>query len=140
MVARESQLGARLARAVAAFGVALGLAACAARWYTTPTFSGAAEHGVWIERDVLCSLASSAVALASGVFAGRSLGPGALAAGSPLLRVAIWLGLGLFFLAVWAHYLFLLTLLIAPTHAFAALRVLALWTSWRSDVQLNRRR
>ena len=140
MVARELQLGARLARAVAAFGVALVLAACAARWYTTPTFSGAPEHAIWIERDVLCSLASGAVALASGAFAGSSFGPGATAAGSPLLRVAIWLGLGLLFLAVWAHYLFLLTLLIAPTHAFAALRVLALWTSWRSDVQLNRRR
>ncbi|HEX7453603.1 MAG TPA: hypothetical protein VF294_15020 [Polyangiaceae bacterium] len=140
MVAIELQLGARLARAVAAFGVALGLAACAARWYATPTLSGAPEHAIWSERDVLCSVASSAVALASGAFAGRSPRPGATAAGSPVLRVAIWLGLSLLFLAAWAHYLFLLTLLIAPTHAFAALRVLALWTSWRSDVQLNRRR
>jgi len=116
------------------------LAACAARWYTTPSFSGAPEHAIWSERDVLSSLASSAVALVSGALAGSSLRPGATAAGSPLLRVAIWLGLSVLFLAVWAHYLFLLTLLIAPTHAFAALRVLALWTSWRSDVQLNRRR
>jgi hypothetical protein len=51
-----------------------------------------------------------------------------------------WLGLSLLFLAAWAHYLFLLTLLIAPTHAFAALRVFALWTSWQSELRLNRRR
>jgi hypothetical protein len=139
MVAKESQLGARLSRSTAAFGVALVLAACAAHWYATPTLSGATEHALWIERDVLCSLASGAFALASGTLAGRAARAGAPAAGSLLLRVVIWLGLGLLFLAEWAHYLFLLTLLIAPTHAFAALRVFALWTSWRSELQLNRR-
>jgi hypothetical protein len=140
MVAKELQLGARLSRSAAAFGGALALAACAAHWYTTPTLSGATEHPLWIERDVLCSLASSALALASGALAGGSARAGATAAGSLLLRVVIWLGLSVLFLAAWAHFLFLLTLLIAPAHAFAALRVLSLWTSWRSEVQLNRRR
>jgi hypothetical protein len=52
----------------------------------------------------------------------------------------IWVGLSVLFLAAWAHYLFLLTLLIAPAHALAALRLFALWTSWRSEVLFNRRR
>jgi hypothetical protein len=138
MVARQWQLGVRLAWSAAAFGVAVALAACAAHWYATPTLSEAPEHAIWIERDVLCSLASSAVALLSSAFAGRAARAGATAAGSPLLRVVIWLGLSVLFLAAWAHYLFLLTLLVAPAHGFAALRLFALWTSWRSDVRLNR--
>jgi hypothetical protein len=139
MVARESKLGVRLAWSAAAFGVALALAACAAHWYRTPALGEAPERAISIERDVLCSLASAAVALASGAVAGRSARAGATAAGSQLLRVVLWLGLSVLFLAAWAHYLFLLTLLIAPAHAFAALRVFSLWTSWRAEVLLNRR-
>jgi hypothetical protein len=75
MVANELQLGARLSRSAAAFGAALALAACAAHWYSTPTLSTATEHALWIERDVLCSLASGAFALASGALAGRVLQP-----------------------------------------------------------------
>jgi hypothetical protein len=140
MVETESKLGARLGWSAAALGVALALAACAAHWYRTPTLGEAPERAIWIERDVLCSLASSVVALASGAFAGRSARAGAAAAGSQFLRVVLWLGLSVLLLAAWAHYLFLLTLLIAPAHAFAALRVFALWTSWRSDVKLYRSR
>jgi hypothetical protein len=141
MVEKESKLGARLCWSAAVYGVAVALAACAAHWYATPALSGAPERAIWTERDVLCSLASSIVALGSGAFAGSSATrAGATAAGSPLLRVVIWVGLSVLFLAVWAHYLFLLTWLIAPTHAFATLRLFTLWTSWRSDVQLNRLR
>jgi hypothetical protein len=141
MVAKESKLGVRLARSAAAFGVALALAACAAHWYSTPTLSGVPERPIWTERDVLCSLASSLAALGSGALAGSSATrAGATAAGSMLLRVVIWVGLSVLFLAMWAHYLFLLTLLIAPAHAFATLRSFTLWTSWRSEVRLNRPR
>jgi hypothetical protein len=141
MVEKELKLGTRLRWSASALGVAVALAACAAHWYRTPTLSGAPERAIWIERDVLCSLASSAAALASGAFAGSSASrAGATAAGSLLLRAVIWVALSVLFLAVWAHYLFLLTLLIAPAHAFATLRAFTLWTSWRSDVQLHRRR
>jgi hypothetical protein len=141
MVENELKLGARLRRSAAAFGVAIALAACAAHWYSTPTLSGAPERPLWTERDVLCSLASSVAALASGALSGSSATrAGATAAGSPLLRAVIWVGLSVLFLAVWAHYLFLLTLLIAPAHAFATLRLFTLWTSWRSEVRLNRLR
>ena len=140
MVARESKLAVRLAWAAAAFVVAFALAVCAAHWYKTPALGEAPERAIWIERDVLYSLASTLVALASGAIAGRSTGAGATGAGSPLLRAALWVGLSLLLLAAWAHYVFLLTLLIAPAHAFAALRVFSLWTRWRADVKLNRLR
>jgi hypothetical protein len=141
MVEKELKLGARLCWSAAAFGAAIALAACAAHWYATPTLSGAPERALWTERDVLCSLASSVAALGSGALAGSSASrAGAIAAGSLLLRAVIWAGLSLLFLAVWAHYLFLLTLLVAPAHGFAMLRLFALWTSWRSDVRLNRLR
>jgi hypothetical protein len=141
MVEREWKLGARLCRSAAAFGVAIALAAGAAHWYATPMLSGAPERALWTERDVLCSLASAIAGLASGALAGSSATrAGAAAAGSLLLRAVIWVGLSVLFLAVWAHYLFLLAWLIAPAHAFATLRLFTLWTSWRSDVRLNRPR
>jgi hypothetical protein len=141
MVEKQLKLGARLCWSAAAFGVAVALAACAAHWYQTPTLSGVPERAIWTERDVLCSLASSGAALASGALVGSSATrPGATAAGSLLLRAVIWAGLSVLFLAAWAHYLFLLTLLIAPAHGFATLRLFTLWTSWRSDVRLNRPR
>jgi|SRR5882724_1790251 len=139
MVEGSLKLGARLCWSAAAFGVAVALAAWAAHWYATPTLSGVPERAIWTERDVLGSLASTGSALASGALAGSVTRAGA-AAGSLLLRVVIWAGLSVLFLAVWAHYLFLLTLLIAPTHGFAMLRLFSLWTSWRSDVRLNRLR
>jgi hypothetical protein len=141
MVEHELKLGARLCWSTAGFAVAVAFAVCAAHWYATPTLSGAPARAIWTERDVLCSLASSVAALASGAFVGSSATrAGATAAGSLLLRVVIWVGLSVLFLAVWAHYLFLLTLLIAPAHAFATLRLFSLWTSWRSEVRLNRLR
>ncbi len=141
MAESEWKLSTRLCWSAAAFGVAIALAACAVHWYAIPTLSGAPERALWTERDVLCSLASSGSALASGALAGSSATrTAAIAAGSLLLRAVIWAGLSVLFLAVWAHYLFLLTLLVAPAHGFATLRLFSLWTSWRSDVRLNRPR
>lgn len=132
----DLKLSRRLAWSVAAFGAALALAAYAAHCYETPHLSGAPEEPIWIERDVLCALASSALALALGASAKRfATWPGAVAGGSALLRGALWVAFSLLFLGVWAHYLFLLTLLVAPSHAFAAVRLLALFGSWRSELR-----
>jgi hypothetical protein len=128
----ESKLGRHLAGSAAAFACAVGLALAAAHYYEVPTLNGVPTHSAWFESDTLYSLASSLVALAIGIATRRSAtSPGALAAGSPTLRVLIWAGFTVCFLAVWAHSLFLFTLLIAPAHAFAALRLLGLWTRWR---------
>ena len=136
MAAADSKLSIRLAWSVAVFGASLGLAACAAHWYEIPHLSGAPEQPIWIERDVLCALASGAVALALGAsmkqWAAR---PGAIAGGSAPLRGALWLFFSLVLLGVWAHYLFLLTLVVAPSQAFAAARLLGLFGSWRAELR-----
>ncbi len=132
----DLKLSTRLAGSAAAFGASLALAACAAYWYETPHLSGAPEQPIWIERDVLCAIASSAVALALGASMKRwATWPGAIAGGSALLRGLLWALFSVLFLAVWAHYLFLLTLLVAPSQAFAAVRLLALLSAWRSELR-----
>ena len=136
MARAELKLGARLAWSGAAFGVSLVLAAAAAHWYETPQLSGAPAQPIWIERDVSCAIASSVVAIALGVSSKRwATRPGAIAGGSALLRGALWVGLSLLLLGAWAHYLFLLTLLVAPSQAFAAVRLLGLLSSWRSELR-----
>jgi hypothetical protein len=122
-----------------AFAVAVGLGLCAAHYYEVPQLSGAPSHNGWFERDALFSMASSAVALAVGLLMQRSAtGPGAVARASAVLRALIWAGFSLLFLALWGEYLFLFTLLVAPTHGLAALRLLGLWTRWRSELKFNR--
>ena len=105
---RAKPLSTRLAWSAAAFGVSLVLAGCAAHWYETPHFSGVPETPIWIERDVLFALGSTLVALAVGVSGKRwALRPGAIAAGSVVLRGVLWALLCLVFIGVWGHYLFL---------------------------------
>jgi hypothetical protein len=55
-------------------------------------------------------------------------------------RGLIWAGLTLLFLGFWIHRVFLFTLLVAPAHAFAALRLIGLWSAWRTDVIWRRPR
>jgi len=87
-----------------------------------------------------CALASSAVALATGAWSSRAAtGIGATAARSLITRVAIWASLTLLFFGIWLEYVFLFALLIAPTHAFAGLRLIGLWSAWRADVAWRRR-
>jgi len=94
------------------------------------------ETPIWIERDVLFALGSALVALAVAASGKRwALRPGAIAAGSVLLRGALWALLCLLFVGIWGHYLFLLTFLVAPSQAFAALRLLAVFSSWRSELR-----
>jgi len=116
------------------FALAVALAFGAAHWYVLPSFRGSATGSLWFEPDFLCSLASSALAVAVGVWSGRAAtGAGATAAGSLLLRSVIWVGLALLFLVLWVEHVFLFTLLIAPAHAFACLRLIGLWSRWRAD-------
>jgi hypothetical protein len=141
MIDTKSKSGARFAWAALAFGAALLLALGAAHWYATPALNGAPEPPFWTERDVLFSLASGALALGvAWLGRGSATRPGAAAAGSFLLRGLLWLSFTLLLLASWAHYVNLLALWLAPTHAFALLRLLALWTSWRSDARLSQPR
>jgi hypothetical protein len=136
----QLSVAARLLGSSAGFLLAVILALCAAHWYVLPNFRGSSGGNIWLESDVSCSLGSSALALTVGLWSRReSTGAGAAAAGSLAVRVAIWLGFALFFFAVWVEYLFLFTLLIAPTHAFACLRLVGLWSRWRADVLWRRR-
>jgi hypothetical protein len=122
------------------FAVAVALTLCAARYYELPHFRGSAGRSLWFEPDFLFSLASSVVGVGVGAWSGRaSTGVGATAAGSPVLRVLIWAGLTLLFLAVWVEYVFLFALLIAPAHALACLRLIGLWSRWRADRLWQRR-
>jgi hypothetical protein len=115
------------------------LAVGAAHWYLPPNFKGSAGGSLWLEPDFLCSSGSSGIALAVGIWSRRSAtGVGGVAARSPGARVLIWVALTLLFLAVWVDHVFLFTLLIAPSHAFACLRLIALGRRWRSEVSWRR--
>jgi hypothetical protein len=99
------------------------------------------EPSIWTERDFQCSFASSIVALAVSLRARKvATSAGAVAARSLFLRAVIWAALTLLLLAVWVTQLGLLTLLIAPTHALACARLVALFGKWRSDVRFERLR
>jgi hypothetical protein len=118
----------------------VALALGAAHFYVLPRSRGSAGGSVWLEADFLCTSGSSAAALAVGVWSSRAAtSAGATAARSLMARVAIWAGLTLLFLALWLEHVFLFALLIAPTHAFAGLRLIGLWSAWRTDVAWRRR-
>lgn len=118
--------------------LAVALALGAAHSYELPRF-GSVAGSIWLEPDFLYTLASSAVALGGGVWSSRAAtGVGATAARSQLARVAIWAALTLLLFGVWLEYVFLFALLIAPTHAFAGLRLIGLWSAWRTNVAWRR--
>jgi hypothetical protein len=139
MAVREPSVGTRLFWSGAGFCVAVALAAGTAHYYETPNFMGASRGSLWLERDVLCAVASSAIALGVGLSSSRAAtGAGATAGGSLVARGVIWAGFTALFLAAWVQYVFLFTLLIAPTHAFACARLLGLWSKWRAEVAWRR--
>jgi hypothetical protein len=71
-----------------------------------------------------------ALAVALGI--GRALvEPRVLAA--VVSRALLWLVLTLLLVALWGNSVSLLTLMIAPSHAFAALRLATLARTWRSE-------
>jgi hypothetical protein len=133
MARRDATMGVRLFWSGIGFCAAVMLALAAAHYYERPHFMGASSPGIGAP-DLWCSLASAGIALAVGVLASRAaLGAGAAASGSLAVRALIWLGLTLLFVALWVDYVFLFTLLIAPTHALACLRLIGLWSRWRSE-------
>jgi hypothetical protein len=133
-------VAARLLWSSIGLAVAVAFTLAAAHYYELPRFKGSTGRSLWFEPDFLFSLASSVVSVVVGACSGRaSTGGGATAAGSPVLRILIWGGLTLLFLALWVEYVFLFALLIAPAHAFACLRLIGLSTRWRTE-RLWRRR
>jgi RsiW-degrading membrane proteinase PrsW (M82 family) len=113
------------------------LALAAAHFYAAPSFDGAARSNAWFELDFCLALASHLVAVGVGVYAGGMRGVRARAA---LSRALSWLLLTLVLGLAWASFVALLTLLIAPSHAFASLRVAALVRVWNAERKWQRRR
>ena len=132
-------LGTRLRWSVVGCLLALLLALAAAHFYQPPNLVGSPAGNEWFESDVLCSLGSSLLASGVGWWSGRQTVK-ARAFKALATRTLIWLGLTVLLFAVWSQFVFLLTLLIAPTHAFACLRVANLWQTWRSELAWERTR
>ena len=135
MKASPSALGRRFVYSCGGFALAVLLAVVAAHYYEPPNLFGSSHGSVWLEPDTACSFGSAGLSLLVAWFAGRS---GALARprafGRLLVQAILWFGLSLFLFAFWSQFVPLLTLLIAPTHAFAALRLGLLWQAWRAEV------
>ena len=115
---------------------ALLLALAAAHYYAAPNLDGAALRSAWFELDFCLALASNLLAAFAGVYAGGVPGVRTRATLSHALSsLLVTLVLG----AAWASSVSLLTLLIAPSHAFAGLRLVALGRAWHSARQWERR-
>jgi hypothetical protein len=133
----DRNLGRPLLYCAAGLLLALLLALAAARGYQAPNQGGASTVSLWREADFLYSVASSGVALFVAWVAGRQI-PGPSDFVRALARSAAWFALTVLLYALWAPYVFLLTLLLAPSHAFAALRLWRLWRAFRDDVAWRR--
>lgn len=128
----ERGLGFRLLASLIGAGVALALAFAAVHFYSPPSLNGTSRSNSWLERDFCFASASCLVALGVGLHAGAAFAR-ARVLGAVLARTLIWFALTLFLAMVWANALSLLTLLIAPSHAFACVRLVALGRAWRSE-------
>jgi len=114
--------------------LALVLAFAAAHYYTAPNLNGSARVSAWLEPDSCLALASSLLALGAGIYAGaRRDAIRARRSSLPLAPTLSWLVLTVLLGAVWASAVALLTLLIAPSHAFAAVRLAGLLRAWNSE-------
>jgi hypothetical protein len=133
MLQTQPGLGRSVLMCGAAFSLALLLAVGAAAFYEPPNVLGFSSKSPWLERDFLCSLASVGLALLAAWVAGRRIArPRAFT--RLLVHGAVWLGLTVGLFLLWAQYVFLFTLFIAPSHAFAGLRLVQLWQAWRAEV------
>ncbi|HEX2670236.1 MAG TPA: hypothetical protein VHM25_05160 [Polyangiaceae bacterium] len=117
---------------------ALLLAFAAAHYYTAPNLDGTARSNAWFELDFCLALASNLLAVGVGIHAGAVRGVRTRALSSGLSRALSWFLLTLLLGAAWASAVALLTLLIAPSHAFAGLRLAALSRAWHSARQWER--
>jgi len=129
----EWGLGLRLLRSLIGAALALALAFAAAHYYSPPNLNGASRGNSWLERDFCFAAASSLIALGVGFDAGRALVPARLL-GAVLVRALLWFALTMLLVAAWGNSVSLLTLLIAPSHAFACLRLAALGRAIRSEL------
>jgi hypothetical protein len=127
----ERSLRIRLLGSLIAAGLALGLAIAAAHYYSAPNLNGAARGSPWLEPDFCLALLSSVLALAIGIHAGRGRARTRVL-GAVLVRALSWLALTIVLAAAWGSAIALSALLIAPSHAFAGLRLLTLGQAWRS--------
>ena len=128
----ERDFARRLLLSLTGAGLALGLALAAAHYYSAPNLNGASRSNPWLEPDFCLAAASSLISLGVGFHAGRALIP-AHVLGAALVRTLIWLALTMLLAAAWAGSVALSTLLIAPSHAFAGLRLLILARAWHSE-------
>ncbi len=129
----EPRLGRPLLYCATGLLLALLLAVAAARFYEPPNLLGSSGTSLWLEADFLCSLGSGGLALLVAWSAGRLI-VRARRFGRLLVHASIWFALTVGLFALWGQYAFLFTLLIAPSHAFAALRLALLWQAWRTEV------
>ena len=100
--------------------------------YSAPSLRGTSDGSPWLELDFCFALASCLVALGVAIHAGWRL-PQARVADALVPRVLIWFGLTISLSLVWGSALSLLTLLIAPSHALACVRLATLARAWRSE-------
>jgi len=118
--------------ALSGAGLALAFAFAAAHYYSPPAFKGARVRSPWLEADFCLAMLSSLLALAVGSRA--ALGDARdRVLGVVLVRALIWLALTIVLGAAWAGNVGLLTLLIAPSHAFAGVRLAVLARAWRAE-------
>lgn len=129
----ERSLRVRLLRSLIGAACALLLAFASAHFYRAPSLDGAARSNAWLERDFCLALGSHLLAVGVGIYAGSARGVRARVLSAVLSRALSVLLLTLLLGAAWASAVGLLTLLIAPSHAFAGLRLAALARAWRSE-------
>ena len=122
----------RLLRSLSGAAIAVGLAFAAAHYYSAPNLNGAARGSPWLEPDFCLALLSGLVACGVGAHAGAAV-VRTTPISAVLVRALIWLLLTVLLAAAWGGSIALLTLLIAPSHAFACLRLATLARAWRSE-------
>jgi len=128
----ERHLGARLRSSLLGAALALALAFAAARFYSAPNLNGASRGNAWLELDFCFAATSGLVALGVGLYAGAASAR-VRELSAVLVRALSWFLLTILLAAAWASSVSLLTLLIAPSHAFATLRLAALVRAFRSE-------
>jgi hypothetical protein len=109
------------------------LAFASARYYSPPSLNGTERGKPWLEPDFCLALLSSLTALAVGLLAGRAVVQSRVLA-AVVVRALLWLVLTVLLAAAWGSSVSLLTLLIAPSHAFAGVRLSALALAWRAEL------
>jgi len=128
----ERGLRVRLLRSLVGGLLALGFALAAAHSYAAPSLNGAARDSPWLERDSCFALLSALLAIGVGHHA-RVRGERSALPSAVLVRALTWLLLTILLAAAWRSSLSLLTLPIAPSHAFACLRLVGLGRAWRVE-------